>query len=74
MKNTKIAVIGLGYVGLPLAIEFGKQYHTIGFDIKSHRIKELNEGVDNTREVTTDELKSASQLSFTNVENDIRAA
>lgn len=74
MKDTKIAVIGLGYVGLPLAIEFGKQYRTIGFDIKSHRIKELNEGIDNTREVTSDDLKSASQLTFTSVEDDIREA
>ena len=74
MKNTKIAVIGLGYVGLPLAIEFGKQYSTIGFDVKALRINELNAGVDNTREVTTDELMSASQLSFTINENDIRDA
>ncbi|WP_417420370.1 nucleotide sugar dehydrogenase [Halomonas sp.] len=74
MKDTKIAVIGLGYVGLPLAIEFGKQYSTIGFDIKSHRIKELNEGIDNTREVTADDLKSAPQLMFTSTEDDIREA
>lgn len=62
----KIAVIGLGYVGLPLAVEFGKQIETIGFDINVDRIKELKSGVDRTLETNSDELKSASKLSFTN--------
>ncbi len=60
MKNlneTKIAVIGLGYVGLPLAVEFGKKFNTIGFDINQNRIDELNKGVDSTLEVEDDYLK-----------------
>ena len=47
-QNTKIGVIGLGYVGLPLAVEFGKKFHTIGFDINQTRIEELNTGQDKT--------------------------
>ena len=58
----KIAVIGLGYVGLPLAVEFGKQFPTVGYDINETRIAELNAGVDSTLETTPEELASASQL------------
>ncbi len=58
MSNKKIAIIGLGYVGLPLAVEFGKHYMTIGFDINEARIKELNSGTDSTLEVEDDHLKS----------------
>lgn len=70
MKSTpritsKIAVIGLGYVGLPLAVEFGKQRETIGFDINLNRITELNSGIDNTLEVAKDELAKAVDLTFT---------
>ncbi|MGB5965250.1 MAG: nucleotide sugar dehydrogenase [Sulfurimonadaceae bacterium] len=75
MQN-KIAVIGLGYVGLPLAVEFGKQYETIGFDIAQWRIDELNSGHDRTLEVEKDVLQDVlqnSQLSFTNVLADIAA-
>jgi len=72
LENTKIAIIGLGYVGLPLAVEFGKHYATVGFDINAQRISELNDGVDNTLEVETEELKASSQLSFTDQLNDIR--
>ncbi|PHR49466.1 Vi polysaccharide biosynthesis UDP-N-acetylglucosamine C-6 dehydrogenase TviB [Cycloclasticus sp.] len=61
----KIAVIGLGYVGLPLAVEFGKQFPTVGYDINETRIAELNAGVDSTLETTSDELASASQLTCT---------
>ncbi|MEN7550567.1 Vi polysaccharide biosynthesis UDP-N-acetylglucosamine C-6 dehydrogenase TviB [Rapidithrix thailandica] len=61
-----IAIIGLGYVGLPLAVEFGKKYPTIGFDINETRIQELSKGVDRTLEVDSENLKSSSQLSFTN--------
>ncbi len=57
-NNTKIAVIGLGYVGLPLAVEFAKHYPTIGFDINEKRIKELNTGHDNTLEVEDEQLKA----------------
>lgn len=62
--NTKVAVVGLGYVGLPLAVEFGKCLPTIGFDVKADRIAELEAGRDSTLEVDGDELKSASQLRF----------
>lgn len=58
MSTKKIAIIGLGYVGLPLAVEFGKHYMTIGFDINGGRIKELNSGTDSTLEVEDDHLKS----------------
>ena len=63
--NGKIAIIGLGYVGLPLAVEFGKNRETVGFDINDARIAELNAGIDNTLEVASDELSLASKLSFT---------
>jgi UDP-N-acetyl-D-galactosamine dehydrogenase len=56
--NTNLAIIGLGYVGLPLAVEFGKKYNTIGFDINKERIAELNEGEDHTLEVSSDDLKA----------------
>ena len=50
LKNNKIAIIGLGYVGLPLAIEFGKKYKTFGYDIDQNRIKYLKKGLDKTKE------------------------
>jgi len=62
--NIKIAVVGLGYVGLPLAIEFSKQYPTVGFDNNQVRIRELKDGIDNTLEVSVKELESAD-ISFT---------
>ena len=61
----KIGVIGLGYVGLPLAVEFGKKIDVVGFDINSERIEELQQGVDRTKEVETEELKSANRLVYT---------
>ena len=61
----KIALIGLGYVGLPLAVEFGKKYATVGFDINQARVDELKSGEDVTLEVEPEELVLASQLSFT---------
>lgn len=61
----KIAVIGLGYVGLPLAVEFGKKFPTIGYDINELRVAELNAGTDSTLETTPDELASANQLTCT---------
>ena len=64
-KNTRIAVIGLGYVGLPLAVEFGKKYLTTGFDINRPRITALISGHDSTLEVDTAELESAAHLSYT---------
>ena len=64
-KDTRIAVIGLGYVGLPLAVEFGKRYLTTGFDINRPRIAALISGHDSTLEVDTAELESAAHLSYT---------
>ena len=65
MTQKKIAIIGLGYVGLPLAVEFGKTRPVLGFDIHQARIDELVEGFDRTLETTNDELKLATQLEFT---------
>jgi len=65
MNNKKIALIGLGYVGLPLAVEFGKQREVIGFDINQPRINNLKNGVDSTLETTSEELKNAIHLSYT---------
>jgi len=62
---SKIGVIGLGYVGLPLAVEFGKKRKVVGFDINLRRINELKKGTDRTREVTNGELKSAKKLTYT---------
>ncbi|MDB6059975.1 MAG: Vi polysaccharide biosynthesis protein VipA/TviB [Verrucomicrobiaceae bacterium] len=67
----RIAIIGLGYVGLPLAVEFGKQVPTIGFDINEHRIKQLQQGIDATLETTAEELAASKQLLITNDRNAI---
>jgi len=64
MSQKKIAVVGLGYVGLPLAVEFGKKRPTVGFDINKQRIKELRDGHDRTLETTSEDLKSAVQLQY----------
>jgi UDP-N-acetyl-D-glucosamine/UDP-N-acetyl-D-galactosamine dehydrogenase len=72
MKNKKIALIGLGYVGLPLAVEFGKKREVVGFDINKNRISELKNGVDSTLEATTEELKDAVYLSYTTNLDDIK--
>ena len=65
LSHAKIAVIGLGYVGLPLAVEFGKSRSVLGFDVKAARIAELQRGEDHTLEVSPAELQGASQLQFT---------
>ena len=65
INNLRIGVIGLGYVGLPLAVEFGKQYDTVGFDIHAGRIAELESGTDSTLEASAEELQSATNLSYT---------
>jgi len=64
LKDTRLGIIGLGYVGLPLAVEFGKRYPTVGFDIKKDRIEELEGGNDSTLEVGSDELRAAKHLSY----------
>ena len=72
MKNKKIALIGLGYVGLPLAVEFGKKREVIGFDINQSRIENLKNGIDTTLETTKQELKDAIYLNYTTNLNDIK--
>lgn len=69
--NPSIAIIGLGYVGFPLAVEFGKQYPTLGFDIDATRISELNRGYDRTQEVSDAQLKASAQLKFSSELNDL---
>ncbi len=74
MKNfedIKLAVIGLGYVGLPLAVEFGKSRPIVGFDINATRIDELRRGHDGTREVSPQELAEAPHLSYATDPQDI---
>ena len=73
-SQTTIAVIGLGYVGLPLAVEFGKHINTIGFDIDDNRIKELSAGRDKTLEVDEEGLKAATMLSYTATADDLAQA
>src|SRR3546814_19542029 len=62
--DIRIAVIGLGYVGLPLAAAFGRRYPTVGFDIDAQRIAQLHEHHDHTLELSADELKAADKLEF----------
>ena len=73
LSSVKLAIIGLGYVGLPLAVEFSKLYSVIGFDINSRRIKELQAGQDLTQETESEELKAAINLSFTTNTDELRA-
>ena len=69
-KNPRICIIGLGYVGLPLAVEFGKSYQTIGFEINIGRVEELQKGIDATLEVDAELLQQAKKLSYTyNIED-----
>ena len=65
LDNVKIGIIGLGYVGLPLAVEFGKKYPVVGFDINKARVAELSAGKDHTLECSAEELASSSKLTFT---------
>lgn len=64
LENIRITVVGLGYVGLPLAVEFGKIHPTVGFDINKERVAELERGCDRTRETSTEEINAATKLSF----------
>ncbi|CEA06303.1 UDP-glucose/GDP-mannose dehydrogenase-like protein [Pseudomonas saudimassiliensis] len=74
LEDIKLAIIGLGYVGLPLAVEFGKKRPVIGFDINQSRINALNEGHDSTLEVDDEEMKEAKHLSYTAAPADLEAA
>ena len=73
LSDLKIAIIGLGYVGLPLAVEFGKQLPVVGFDIQQKRIQELQSGQDHTLEVSSEELKQAIHLSYSANLDDLRS-
>ncbi len=65
LSKVKLCIVGLGYVGLPLAVEFGKKYRTIGFDLNVKRVEELSRGTDLTLEVSDEELREVAQLEFT---------
>jgi UDP-N-acetyl-D-galactosamine dehydrogenase len=73
LKDENIAVIGLGYVGLPLAVEFGKQRNVLGFDINASRIAELRSGEDHTLEVSSEELQAAKHLRYTSEPEELKA-
>ena len=73
LGDIKLAIIGLGYVGLPLAIEFGRKRAVISFDINQRRVDELKSGKDVTLETTHEELKAAKFLRFTTNINDLQA-
>lgn len=72
-KDLELAIIGLGYVGLPLAVEFGKKRTVIGFDIDQKRINELRMGTDSTLETTKQELRDAKNLIYTNNQDELKA-
>ena len=73
LDTTRIAIIGLGYVGLPLAVEFGKRYSTVGYDIRAERVAALRSGEDSTLEVSAEELAGSPQLNYASALEDIRA-
>ena len=73
LRNLRVGVIGLGYVGLPLAVEFGKRFNTIGFDVKQDRVDELRRGQDSTLETTPEELAAATRLACTTRLADLKA-
>ena len=71
LADARPAIVGLGYVGLPLAVEFGRHYPTVGFDINQTRVAELRCGRDSTLEMTAEELAASCQLTFTTTLDDI---
>jgi len=74
IKDIKIAIVGLGYVGLPLTLEFAKYRKVIGFDIQKKRIEELNAGIDKNFESSKEEIQNSKQLNFTSNEEDLKYA
>jgi len=72
LENVKLGIIGLGYVGLPLAVEFGKKYPTLGFDINTKRVDELKQGHDFTLEVSTEELADSEYISYSTKVDDLK--
>ena len=73
LSGIRVCVIGLGYVGLPIAVEFGKKFNTVGFDISAARIKKLSEGIDQTLEITANEMAESTFLEFTGDLNDLNS-
>ena len=73
-KKIRLAIIGLGYVGLPLALEFAKKRSVIGFDINNDRINELNSGIDRNLEFDKKELNKSKKLKFTNSKRELNSA
>ena len=73
LRNLRIGVVGLGYVGLPLAVEFGRRFATVGFDVKAARVDELRQGHDSTLETDAEELAAATKLEFTSKLSDLKA-
>ena len=73
-KKIKLAIIGLGYVGLPLALEFAKKRKVIGFDLNQKRVKELNDGFDHNLEFNKNELQNSKKLKFTFKLKDLKFA
>jgi UDP-N-acetyl-D-glucosamine/UDP-N-acetyl-D-galactosamine dehydrogenase len=71
LQDSRVGITGLGYVGLPLAVEFGRRYPTVGFDIKDRRIAELKAGKDSTLETTPEELAAAEHLTFTGEKSEL---
>ncbi len=72
MNNKKLAIIGLGYVGLPLAVEFGKTREVVGFDIDANRVNDLKNAIDHTLELTSNELKDLKNTTFTDKIEDVK--
>jgi UDP-N-acetyl-D-galactosamine dehydrogenase len=72
VASARIAVIGLGYVGLPLAVEFGRRHDTLGYDIDARRIQHLRDGEDGNRETSPEEIRAATRLAFTDSLEDLR--
>ena len=74
LEKLKICVVGLGYVGLPLAVEFGKKFNTIGYDTNRNRIKKLSSGVDDTMEICAAELGESKHLKFSSSATDLASS
>ena len=74
LSKVKVAIIGLGYVGLPLAVEFGKKYPTLGFDVNTKRVAELQQGHDFTLEVSAEELADSAYISYSCDIDDLKSS
>ncbi len=74
VEDVRIGIVGLGYVGLPLAVYMARHFPVVGFDIDAERIRELKAGTDRTKEVTDEEFSAASHLSFSSDKADLRSA